>query len=214
MSSTSAAAASASALSASLRSSPPSPSTGIGNIQSNSSSASFPHSAIAVIVVLGFLAIVASCTLAFIVIIRRRNGNGSNRNSMGSASPMMADIGNAPQSPGGLVTQQPSTGHRAPSVVSPDGASTVSRANSADAGPFSGADAAIMADAFRKALRKPDFADQPVEVDSPETQRRKEELLHRELGEEGRGIRNVLSSRGVKVETLNDGGGSTQQPPS
>jgi hypothetical protein len=37
------------------------------------------------------------------------------------------------------------------------GASTISRAHSEDV-PFSGADATIMADAFRKALRKPEFA--------------------------------------------------------
>jgi hypothetical protein len=122
----------------------------------------------------------------------------------------MADIGNSPQSPllatGVITAQQASAGQRAPSVVSPDGASTISRANSADAGPFSGADAAIMADAFRKALRKPDFADQPVEEDVPDSQRREEELLKRELSGEGRGIRNVQSSRGVKVETLSDNG--------
>jgi len=90
-----------------------------------------------------------------------------------------------------------------------DGASTLSRANSADAGPFSGADAAIMADAFRKALRKPDFANAVEEGDSPDsrdTQGRKEELINRELAEEGRGIRSVGSSRGVTVQTLTDAG--------
>jgi hypothetical protein len=58
-----------------------------------------------------------------------------------------------------------------------------------------------MADAFRKALRKPGFPDLPVEEDSPDSRERKEELLSRELAEEGRDIRNVGSSRGVKVET-------------
>jgi len=98
-----------------------------------------------------------------------------------------------------------SQGHHAPSVVSPDGASTISRANSADQGPFSGADAAIMADAFRKALRKPDFAEQPVEEgESPQEQQDDASLINRELAEEGRDIRNVGSSRGVKVEELSD----------
>ena len=209
MASTSAAASSLAALSASLHR--PS-STDVGTIQSNSSGESFPHWAVALIVVLGFLAVVASCALAFLLLCRVgwRRASSSNRNSMGSASPMMADIGNSPQSPllatGAITAQQASAGQRAPSVVSPDGASTISRANSADAGPFSGADAAIMADAFRKALRKPDFAGQPVEEDVPDSQRREEELLKRELSGEGRGIRNVQSSRGVKVETLSDNG--------
>jgi len=134
----------------------------------------------------------------------------------------MANAGNSPGSP--LLASGPgpnqdhhsSLGHgaaavagasnlqRAPSVVSPDGASTVSRAGSAgEGGPFSGADAAIMADAFRKALRKPDFADPPPDEESPG---RDEELLNRELAEEGRDIRSVSSSRGVRVETLSDEG--------
>jgi len=46
-----------------------------------------------------------------------------------------------------------------------DGASTYSDSG----GPFSGADAAIMAQAFRKTLRQPDFAGRPVEEgESPE----------------------------------------------
>ena len=59
-----------------------------------------------------------------------------------------------------------------------------------------------MADAFRKALRKPGFPDLPVEEDSPESTEQKDQLLNRELAEEGTDIRNVGSSRGVKVETL------------
>jgi len=72
--------------------------------------------------------------------------------------------------------------------------------------PFSGADAAIMADAFRKALRKPDFAGRTIEEgDSPEALEQKEHLLlSRELAEEGRDIRSVGSSRDVRVETLTD----------
>jgi len=105
---------------------------------------------------------------------------------------------------------------RPSSVNSPDGASTISHAHSAgDSGPFSGADAAIMADAFRKALRKPDFAARAIEEgDSPEAQEgRDAELLSRELAEEGRDIRSVSSSRGVRVETLSDGGDTVQDSP-
>jgi hypothetical protein len=203
----------ASASSASSRDTPTR--TGAGssptNVQPNASSSAFPHWAIAVIVVLGFLAIAALCLLAFLIArrIRERNEDKSHRTSVGSASPMIAHTGHSPASPllaGVGGTGQPSSlGHGdkvTPSVVSPDGASTIS-----ESGPFSGADAAIMADAFRKALRKPDFAGRPVEEgESPDRQDNgedgKEELLNRELAEEGRGIRSVSSSRGVKVETL------------
>ncbi|KAK0244140.1 hypothetical protein EDD85DRAFT_945461 [Armillaria nabsnona] len=197
-------------------------SSGSGNVQSGASDSNFPHWAIAVIVVLGFLAIATTCILAFFILrrIRRRNAElESNRNSMGSSSPMMAHVvGNSPGSPllaAGAGEPQSSVGHgqRAPSIVSPDGASTVS-GSAGDAGPFSGADAAIMADAFRKALRKPDFMGQPVEEgDSPGTNDRRGELLNRELADEGRDIRSVSSSRGVRVETMSDSGDTVQDNP-
>lgn len=230
-SSASAAAASSSSLSAlsvasaasvsRTRTSPSSSSTGSGSVQSDLGGSGFPHWAIAVIVVLGFLAIAALGILAFLITrrIRRRQREEieSNRNSMGSASPMMAKAGHhspllaAAALP---VHDQPGdshsrAGHNAPSLVMHDGASTSSRAGSAgEAGPFSGADAAIMADAFRKMLRKPDFAGRPEGEESPDSHpERKEEILNRELAEEGRDMRSVSSSRGVKVETLSDAGG-------
>lgn len=191
---------------------------GSGSVQSAGSGSNFPHWAIAVIVVLGFLAIVAGGILAFLIMRRlRRRDESSNRGSMGSASPMMAGAhGNTPQSPllggAGMAAAGAAGGfagsdhRRASSVVSPDGASTMSHTGSAgEGGPFSGADAAIMADAFRKALRKPDFAGSPVEEgDSPNSQPNNGELMNRELAEEGRDIRSVESSRGVQVETLSD----------
>lgn len=152
--------------------------------------------------------------------LRRRRELDSNRNSMGSSSPMMAHV----QSPGspllaGGAEGPSSTGHgatgfqRAPSVVSPDGASSISHGGSAgEGGPFSGADAAIIANAFRTMLRKPDFADAPVEEgESPDSQDRGRVELSRELAEEGRDIRSVSSSRGVRVETLSDDGDTIQE---
>jgi hypothetical protein len=100
------------------------------------------------------------------------------------------------------------------SVASPDRSSISGSVG--DAGPFSGADAAIMADAFRKALRKPDFAGRPEEEgESPPekpTAPEGDELLREELADEGRDIRSVASSRGVKVEpsTLSDSGSTIQ----
>ncbi|KAF8904137.1 hypothetical protein CPB84DRAFT_1677560 [Gymnopilus junonius] len=192
-----------------------------GAVQRAASSSSFPHWAIAVIVVLGFLAIACTGILIFFIIrrIRRRQRQSSSRNSMGSASPMMPrDSNNNPD----MIQRYDSAGSPllAPAVLggaalgaasgggttTHDGASTISDSG----GPFSGADAAIMADAFRKMLRKPDFAsagpveegDSPQEGDAdlhhPPTG---DIMLRGELAEEGRDIRSVSSSRGVKVET-------------
>lgn len=120
---------------------------------------------------------------------------------------------NSPQSPllgaatGGLAGAAASDHRRASSIVSPDGTSSMSHTGSAsEGGPFSGADAAIMADAFRKALRKPDFVVEALdEGDSPGSQPPDNvELMNRELGDEGRELRSVESSRGVQVETLSD----------
>jgi len=113
-------------------------------------------------------------------------------------SPLLGAAGLAAGDAAGLVTSgAPGTHDR----HTGDDGSLISRSNSAqESGLFSGADAAIMADAFRMALRKPEFMGESPE-DSPEEKARKEaELLNKELAEEGRDIRSVGSSRGVKVE--------------
>ncbi len=205
--SSSAAAMSASMASASAAAASSSRAAGAtpGSLQSNSQSA-FPHWAIAVIVVLGFLAILALGVLGFLLVRRAQRNQSlrsSRRGSIGSASPMIVGAGGAPQSP--LMEQTPAP--RPASLSSPnDGSSMISHAHSSET-PFSGADAAIMADAFRKALRKPDFVGRTIEEgDSPEAQEEQKEnlLLSRELAEEGRDIRSVGSSRDVRVETLTD----------
>ena len=142
----------------------------------------------------------------------------SRRGSMGSQSPMMENaarndsaypasptIGAPPGSTGvaagaGLGAGAGLVGG---SLFGGDGASTHSDAI------ISGADAAVMAEAFRKALRKPDFAEGPVEEgESPDSGAHHEEphLLNRELAEEGRDMRSVGSARTPRVETLSDGG--------
>ena len=185
-----------------------------GNVQADAGENQFPRWAIAVIVVLGFLAIAATCILAFLILrrVRRRKKAQQNRDSMGSSSPMMANIANQQQSPVTATGVLPSVhrpdslrrndsyGGHAPSVLH-DGASGVS----GEGGPFSGADAAIMADAFRKMLRKPEFP-AVEEGESPDS---KDDavgplggsMLTRELAEEGKEVRSVSSSRGVKVES-------------
>ena len=221
-SSAAAAASSSSARAASLSSASSSASSSArsGTVQPNPSSSSFPRWAIAVIVILGFLATAATCILVFFIFrrIRRRRDMDSNRNSMGSASPMIArdnqDMVQTYDSP-------PLPTHTGiPTIATGVSPSTVARNLPADAasttsesgGPLSGADAAIIADAFRKMLRKPDFAGPPVvEGDSPDTTAEREAeavgnvVLNRELAEEGRDIRSVSSSRGVKVESQPEG---------
>ena len=199
------------------------------SVQGANNGGAFPKWAIAVIVVLGFFALLATGILIFYMVRRfrqRRDGTLSHRNSMGSSTPMMANADRGPQSPvlgssaleagagaaagygaGAYTTRRASTGGDGH-----DGASMTSRTS--DAGPFSGADAAIMANAFRQALRKPDFADRPVEEgESPDDHGQahghsRVELINQELAEEGRDIRSVSSSRGVRVETLSSDDGN------
>jgi len=136
---------------------------------------------------------------------------------MGSASPMIArgnqdmiqryDSPSSPPLPPHTGIPAVATGV-SPSIatknLTTDAASTISDSG----GPLSGADAAIIADAFRKMLRKPDFAGPSVdEGDSPDTAAEREAqdvgnvVITRELAEEGRDIRSVSSSREVKVES-------------
>lgn len=103
-----------------------------------------------------------------------------------------------------------------------DNGSTISHADSAYAPgapplshtaahppPFSLTDAAALGFAFRNVMRKPDFADvDEGDVDSPGIRQSVvdddagREVLETELAEEGRDIRSVSSSRGVKIETV------------
>jgi len=72
-----------------------------------------------------------------------------------------------------------------------------------------------MADVFRKVLRKPGFASEaPIEEgESPDSQdnprQQSHQLMNWELAEEGRDIRSVGSSRGVRVETAGDTDGAS-----
>jgi len=114
------------------------------------------------------------------------------------ASPLLGAKGSATGEAAGLAAGGASGTHE--KTTGEDG-SLISRSNSAhESGLFSGADAAIMADAFRMALRKPEFMGGSPEESSEEKARKEAELLNKELAEEGRDIRSVGSSRGVKVE--------------
>jgi len=133
---------------------------------------------------------------------------------------MMANAGNqsSPLLAGAVGVAQRTSDEKSggqrdePSVVVHDGDSSISHAGSATAGghegPFNAHDAAIMADAFRKMLRKPDFAGED-EGESSEGKEETEEMINRELAEEGRDIRSVRSERGVRVETPHSDAGDT-----
>ncbi|KAG8983619.1 hypothetical protein FRB90_005868 [Tulasnella sp. 427] len=216
----------------------------------------FPAWAIALLVILGFLAFLSMAGLGYVLIRnwRRRHRRGSSF-SIDSASPMMAQAGGANSEAGPSPVTYRSPDHFAKSgplaaagammgagaaagaggtrnnSVQYDGASTRSVS---DAGLFSGQDAQIMADAFRKALRKPDFADRPLEEgESPSTGLKNTpssgalpipspakphlpsqpqpptaadpDVISRELAEEGRDLRSVSSIRGVTVQSMDDG---------
>ena len=208
-SSSAAAASSSSSRSLSLASASASAGTN-GNVQhASSDSSSFPRWAIAVIVVLGFLAITATCLLTFLILrrLRRRRREENNRRSIASNSPM-------------IINQDGEMQERHESPLPPPGGvgshSVHDGASSTESGGlFSGADAAIMAQAFRTTLRKPDFMGSPVEEgDSPDQDdldgddnlmggmgRHDSLALSKELAEEGRDIRSVSSSRGVRIES-------------
>lgn len=175
----------------------------------------FPPWAIALIVVLGVISIVSILTLFFVLLrgARRRKDSRDRRMSMGSESPMMQAPG-GPVSPAAASTSAGHTGvigavpppvRNAPSIRYNDDSihsnpinHAASSASNNPEGVITTSDAAVMADAFRKALRKPEFAD----GESPETQGTGETeglLLNRELAEEGQNIRSVGSERGVHI---------------
>lgn len=166
--------------------------------------------------------------------------------------PQMSDVGQSPvtlQSPDHFAKSGPlaaagammgaaaaAPGGTRNNSVQYDGASTRSVS---DAGLFSGQDAAIMADAFRKALRKPDFADRPLEEgESPSTGTNgvkntpspgaptsspanpppppppvpEPDVIVRELAEEGRDLRSVSSVKGYTVQSLEEGSAEGTSP--
>ena len=174
--------------------------------QSNGKS-DFPAWAIALVVVLGVVTLTCILSLVFVLqrYLRRKQKREDRRNSMGSESPMMAAPTGDPSSP---ITHESSyAGHqtvlptlvRSPPSIHHDKSSVHSKDPM-----ISTHEAAYMADAFRKALRRPDFADRPPEEgESPENNavQTEEQLLKSELAGEGRDIRSVGTERGVKVVT-------------
>lgn len=176
------------------------------NQQPSSGGNDFPAWAIALVVVLGVVTLTSILSLVFVLqrYLRRKQQRVDRRNSMGSESPMMATATADPSSP---THESSYIGHqavpalaRSPPSIQHDKASVYSKTT---ADPMiSTNEAAYMADAFRKALRRPDFTDRTQEEgEGAESNAVQTELLKSELAGEGRDIRSVSSERGVKVVT-------------
>jgi len=136
---------------------------------------------------------------------------------------MMAEVaptghGDEPGSPGGVSSSQGHQSFIPPGALGIAGAAAAAPgsaaggvAGSSRAGsthtkdtdaPFSGDDAAIMAAAFRDTLRNP--VNQPLEEgESPDkevdSEEEREAFLARQFKEEGKDLRSVASSRGVRI---------------
>lgn len=192
---------------------------GSGN-NSNSNGLALPTYAIVLISVLGFLAVVAAMAGAYFVMaaLRRRrqrqHGDGSHR----SSSPMMAaaagSLAGRSFNEGGTyagetsqMLEQEDAGAVALGAAAGAGAggaamaATNSRASRySDEQPFTSDEASRMADAFRNALRKPEFApamggeSSPADGESPNEVAggsRASMLLREELAAEGKDLRDV-----------------------
>ncbi|KAJ7505820.1 hypothetical protein B0H11DRAFT_359931 [Mycena galericulata] len=252
MSSSSASASAAAALRTRTSSSASTTSTSTarpdGQIQSSGGSAPFPHWAI-IVIVLGIVAVLAlcGCMLFAIYYIRERDARQDQDRDRHHHIPVresspgldMAEAAGGATIAGGALalgrdTSGTSQGHGRPSTqgpqrttspaqrtISPD--STISRTEPV---PFSGADAAVMAAAFRTGLRSPGrrlSSSSEVDEDegegtvdgggasrtrSPDGERERERLLRRDLGDEGTDIRSVESARTPLVES-SEGHGTT-----
>ncbi|KAJ7081572.1 hypothetical protein B0H15DRAFT_450609 [Mycena belliarum] len=187
--------------------------TPTGKVQSSGNSSSFPTWAIVIIVLVLVAAIaICGCMLFIIQSIRQRGARDAQHPRSRSPS-MTQPAGHEPFAAAGLargasVTSDGPAPSRATSPaqrpMSP--ASTASRQGQ-DARAFSHSDAAVMAAAFRAALRQPGRAlpeDAGADA-SPRAER--QALLERELGDAGTDIRRVESVRGVHVESSSEGHG-------
>jgi len=75
-----------------------------------------------------------------------------------------------------------------------------------ESGILSSADALIVAGAFRRVMREPDFGGRPVEEDESPDQAEpsaelERQLINQELAKEGRDIRSVYSARDWQVHS-------------
>ncbi|KAK6996794.1 hypothetical protein R3P38DRAFT_1959894 [Favolaschia claudopus] len=211
------------------------PATPNHNIQDNSGHSSFPTWAI-VLTVLGIVLVVAILALMVYAILYLRSRDKRERYQVRSSTPDMAAADSAAPAVavagGGLARDTSGTSHGHDRTTSPQRTTSPDSTQShPEVRPFSGSDAAIMANAFRAQLRQTsgqpldeeddDDMDReregehdiatPMRAQSPErpdAERERETLLRRGLSE-GTDIRSVDSIRGVRVESSSDGHGRT-----
>ncbi|KAJ6477163.1 hypothetical protein C8R47DRAFT_655493 [Mycena vitilis] len=196
-----------------------------GGVQTNSTGPPFPTWAI-ILIVLAIVLVAAICAfMLFCVYCLRARERRERQYPIRASSPDMAQADAAVPGAalaGGALLRDTSTsqGHEPVLTASPTQrpVSSDSTQEHADSRPFSGSDAAIMADAFRTALRQPGRALDEDDAESgsvagartrspdrPEGER--EALLRRGLSSDAAGIRSVSSIRGVRVEESSEGHG-------
>ena len=159
-----------------------SPTTTGAMAASNPSSDTFPHWAIATICVLGGLLLLLSGAGAYLFLRNVRKRRADAESAHGRQRVSTADEKNALLAGGGGSRN---VGHESSSVAE---RSTLDEGQSGG-GLVSGSEAALMAQAFRKALRQPEFpkSGEPSPPEEVEAQ----DLMDRELATEGRSVRSV-----------------------
>ncbi|KAJ7626608.1 hypothetical protein DFH06DRAFT_1481063 [Mycena polygramma] len=200
-----------------------------GGVQTNSTGPPFPTWAI-ILIVLAIVLVAAICALMlFGIYCLRAREKRERRYPIRASSPDMAQADAAAPGAalaGGALLRDTSTsqGHEPVRTTSPTQrpVSSDSTQERAEPRPFSGSDAAIMANAFRTELRQPGRALDEEDAeggagprtrspDRPEAER--EALLRRGLSSDGAGIRSVDSIRGVRVESSSEDHGRTSPLP-
>lgn len=168
-------------------------------VPSHSKNLALPTYAIVLIAVLGFLAILAACLGAYFGMAalrkrRQQGGNGSHR----SSSPIMA----AASVTGVSSTIASHPGEQAYMLPNDQAGAAAPQNRYSDDQPFTTDEASRMADAFRNALRNPEFLPGQSSVDEGESpsedtntaetsHKRASTLLRDELAAEGKDLQNV-----------------------
>ncbi len=183
-----------------------------GRPSSNSNGLAIPVYAIVLISVLGFFALLGVLVVAYFLsrAARKRRERAAAWGSYGSSSPMMRGVDGGSVDDGGAgfgsSAGAGAAGAGAGAAAAAAAARSRSSGSSHDSHPFSSDEATRMADAFRNALRKPEFPaafssdnNSPNEGDelrsSPELRPTPASVMRDELASEGKGLKAVERGR-------------------
>lgn len=168
----------------------------------HSNGLALPTYAIVLITVLGFLAVLAACLGAYFAMaaVRKRRMRQGGNESYRSSSPMMAGAAGASSVTGVSSTIASQGAERAHMLPADQSAATQTRYS--DDQPFTTDEASRMADAFRNALRNPEFASEPSSAGDDRgpsqdtnagrtSHNRMSTLLRDELAAEGKDLQDV-----------------------